>query len=325
MASDDKHPSNAPRFDLSVERERLLELRLPPRQRAAAQSRTAFFRLSRAQCSVSSFEALSELYEFAVRQPGRSIAVSFQELNYYDADLPAAISIVQNTLRKEHGVYLGFVHLNAAVRKGLQEVGLFGPVSERASSTVAPLKLFDKDQSIEFAEFTHEHIATKGLPVMSEVVANRVFEGIDELFQNFEIHSGSRHGAYACGHLDPDQGTLRFTLADHGVGIPTVVNRAGHDLKPPMAIDWAMSARNTTRSGDVPGGLGLKILREFVTLNGGGLAIVSNDGYWRQVGGEVEMFTLKRNFPGTVVTVTVNTQDESQYVMEDEIDPAGVF
>ena len=50
------------------------------------------------------------------------------------------------------------------------------------------------------------------------------------------------------------------------------------EIGPSAAIEWAMKGRNTTRSGDVPGGLGLKILKEFIQLNGGRLSIVDHIG-----------------------------------------------
>ena len=37
-----------------------------------------------------------------------------------------------------------------------------------------------------------DHLSDKGMPVMSSQVEKRVFEGIDELFQNAEIHSKTK-------------------------------------------------------------------------------------------------------------------------------------
>ena len=49
-------------------------------------------------------------------------------------------------------------------------------------------------------------------------------------------------------------------------------------MAPEEAIEWATRANNTTKRGDVPGGLGLKLLCEFIDLNGGSLQIVSDGG-----------------------------------------------
>lgn len=96
----------------------------------------------------------------------------------------------------------------------------------------------------------------------------------------------------------------------------------GKRMTATQAIDWAMSGENTTKTGDIPGGLGLKILRKFITLNGGKLVIVSDAGYWGIMDGK-EQPTVKafeHPFPGTVVSVEVNTNDAHSYRLAGEPD-----
>ena len=164
------------------------------------------------------------------------------------------------------------------------------------------------------------------MPVMSSQVEKRVFEGIDELFQNAEIHSKTKLGIFACGQLFPRTDRLDFSLVDLGLGFQRVVSQGlQREIGPSAAIEWAMKGRNTTRSGDVPGGLGLKILKEFIQLNGGRLSIVSHRGYWSLNRVGVIQKHLESPFPGTIVTIEVKTADRSEYRMAHEIDPASVF
>ena len=91
------------------------------------------------------------------------------------------------------------------------------------------------------------------------------------------------------------------------------------------AIDWAMTGTNTTRQGDVPGGLGLKILRDFIELNEGTLSVVSGNGYWCSAPNGMRRKEMVDPFPGTIVTIEVDTSDPKGYQMVDEIDPDSVF
>lgn len=95
-----------------------------------------------------------------------------------------------------------------------------------------------------------------------------------------------------------------------------------------QAIVWAMTGANTTRtkSGGIPGGLGLKqIVRKLIELNRGTLRIVSGDGYWQDVAGSVSSGPLQHHFPGTSVDIEINTADTNSYRLSNEIDPLNVF
>ena len=59
-----------------------------------------------------------------------------------------------------------------------------------------------------------------------------------------------------------------------------------------------MAPDNTTRQGDIPGGLGLQIVRQFIRLNRGKLIVMSNDGFWMQSGERVSKRRLPLAFPG---------------------------
>ena len=54
---------------------------------------------------------------------------------------------------------------------------------------------------------------------------------------------------------------------------PICENFMKKEISASKAIEWAMEENTTTRLGDIPGGLGLAIIREFVELNGGKLTV----------------------------------------------------
>ena len=96
-------------------------------------------------------------------------------------------------------------------------------------------------------------------------------------------------------------------------------------MAPEEAIEWATRANNTTKRGDVPGGLGLKLLCEFIDLNGGSLQIVSDAGYWRRKGRKNKTARLQHAFPGTVVSVEINTADRNSYKLSSEPETDDIF
>ena len=104
-----------------------------------------------------------------------------------------------------------------------------------------------------------------------------------------------------------------------------VRRHTGDDMTPEEAIEWATRANNTTKRGDVPGGLGLKLLCEFIDLNGGSLQIVSDAGYWRRNDRQNKTARLQDAFPGTVVSVEINTADRNSYKLSSEPETDDIF
>ncbi len=282
------------------------------------------FHLLHGRTNHRTFSALGDLYHWALAADTIRPTVDCAGLAFCGGNLASALAVLQTRLSLQ-GKTLQYVNVRQPVRSLLADVGLFGPSQQRQRSTVAPLTNFQSGESSRFATYTQRNLTNKGLPLMTPRLQARVFEGIDELFTNFEIHSRSRPGAWACGQLFPGKGSLEFTIADHGEGIPRIVNAAGHLLSPARAIDWAMTGNNTTRSGDVPGGLGLKVLREFIALNAGALTIASHGGFWSETAGKRVMSSIPNPFPGTAITIMVNTKDKQSYRLADEIKPGDVF
>jgi len=117
---------------------------------------------------------------------------------------------------------------------------------------------------------------------------------------------------------------LHFTIADLGIGIGGNIHRhLGIRFSPENAIKWAISGKTTRR--ERPGGLGLQLIREFIKLNKGRLIIVSGAGYWELSKGKVSTRTFSRPFPGTVVTIDIDTADTTSYCLSSEIGSSDVF
>lgn len=161
---------------------------------------------------------------------------------------------------------------------------------------------------------------------MSQGLLKRFRESIFEVFSNSVLHSGTTLGIFSCGQFFPKRHRLDFTLADLGVGIRQNVSEfIGCEISGVDAIVWATEGSNTTKRGDVPGGLGLKLLQEFIDLNGGRLQIVSDSGYWQRANKGDTVSHLGYSFPGTVVNIEINTADRQSYILTSEWDANDIF
>ncbi len=118
-------------------------------------------------------------------------------------------------------------------------------------------------------------------------------------------------------------------MADLGIGIcQNIEDYTGFKFSPEEAIIWATKEFNSTKNSKlpgVPGGLGLKILCDFIDLNGGCIRIVSDAGYWRRRDSKIVTRPLNYPFPGTVVSVEINTADTSAYKLASELNPEDIF
>jgi hypothetical protein len=98
------------------------------------------------------------------------------------------------------------------------------------------------------------------------------------------------------------------------------------------AIKWAIKEGNTTKTGNIPGGLGLSLIRKFILLNQGDFQIVSSDGFLSETKGHLLTMDLESlneesmNFMGTIVNLQFNIKDTKSYQLSSEqIDPDDIF
>ena len=151
-------------------------------------------------------------------------------------------------------------------------------------------------------------------------------ESVFEIFSNSVIHSQTRLGIFSCGQYFPKRNRLDFSVADLGIGIrENVLKHTGLDLNAADAIAWATDGQNTTKRGNIPGGLGLKLLKEFITLNAGRIQIVSASGYWALESGKVITKEMLYEFSGTVVNIEIDTADKRSYKLSSEISEKDIF
>lgn len=193
--------------------------------------------------------------------------------------------------------------------------------------TTIPYQRFDTKDDRFFGKYVETGLMSRSqLPKMSTGLAKKFRESVFEIFSNAVIHSQTELGIFTCGQFFPGRHRIDFSIADLGIGIRENLKVSlGQQLDAPAAIAWATEGRNTTKRGPIPGGLGLKLLREFISLNGGQIQIVSDSGYWCQKGDKTNLRSLSAPFPGTVVNVEINTADKSSYALVSELSSEDIF
>lgn len=201
----------------------------------------------------------------------------------------------------------------------------YQPIEDENSNAIPYRRLQATDQGV-FEDYLQQHLKGKGIPRMSEGMGKVFKKKIFEVFQNAVIHSDSKVGIFVCGQFFPQKQKLDLTIADAGIGIRTNVRRVlGPKVNSVEAIRWALKEGNTSKTGTQPGGLGLKLLHDFVSLNKGKIQIASRFGFYQFQGGTESFAKMRGDYPGTVVTIEVNTADTCAYRLASEAPHESIF
>lgn len=274
---------------------------------------TIKMRASRLLSDADGFTKIAQLHFDLRDHSDKVVDLDLSGVRRVDGHLAASIHVIL-----KHGRRRGLTFEISAVQPDvaaiLQKNSFFSPAIADRHNTVIPLTDFDLTQGIDFSLFAKKHLQRPEIPRMTKALQGKFYEGIDELFANSALHSKSLTPVAVCGQFFPRNKRIDFAIVDGGRSIPGAVRSTGRIFRTSVeAIAWAMEPGNTSRSGDIPGGLGSKLLREFVALNSGRLIIASGRGFWCQNGTVIQKSQLLYPFPGTAVILEINTADKNMY------------
>ncbi len=251
--------------------------------------------------------------------------------NWIDANMCAPLGAILYR-KKTENITVCFTNISSMVRSILRKnhfLSQFGESEKQDSyGTTIEYRRFETVGKVyeDFKQYVIKYFrsGSLGLPDMSLPLLKRFRESLFEIFSNAIEHSYTQYGIFTCGQFFPKQKRLLFTITDLGIGIDgNIYKNLQRKLPAERAIIWAISGKTTRRGRS--GGLGLQLIREFIKLNQGRLIIVSSAGYWELSKGKVSTRTLFRPFPGTVVTIDIDTSDKTSYCLSSEIDSSDVF
>lgn len=192
------------------------------------------------------------------------------------------------------------------------------------NNTTIPYQILSTEDDRYFNNYVfREFLGKPDLPSMTEALKNKLAESIYEIFINAKMHSETKK-IFVCGQFFPKKHKIEFMITDNGLGIKNVVNnRFKTNLTAIKAIKWAIQDRHTTKQG-VSGGIGLSLLHGFINKNRGKVQIVSNEGFWELDNGFTITKSFNNEFPGTMVNISVRTDDQKSYMLASEI-PDNIF
>ena len=277
-----------------------------------------------------SFEALAHLHAQTRNCFLDDVEIDMKATRWFDADMCASFGAILYSLRENLNTVI-LVNLDTRVENILLKNGFLShygeeKIPDRWGTTITYHRFDVKDDRYFAGYIESELIHRSEIPEMSTMLLKKFRESIFEIFSNAVLHSRTELGIFCCGQFFPKRNTLDFTVTDLGVGIRhNIKDTIGLDLPSKEAIIWATEGNNTTKRGRVPGGLGLKLLGKFIDLNGGCIRIVSDDGYWQRRDKKTDTACLRYPFPGTIVSVEINTADTNSYHLSSEPDINDIF
>jgi hypothetical protein len=278
----------------------------------------------------SGFEALVKLHAQTKDCRLTRVEIDMVDTDWFDADMCAAFGAILYRLSSALNT-VELTNIPKSVEKILSKNGFLSNYGRAklpdTLGTTIPYQRFDVKDDRYFAGYIEgEFVHRPEMPKMSAALIKKFRESVFEIFSNAVLHSKTKLGIFSCGQYFYRQHLLDFSVVDLGVGIRrNVRDHAGLNLSSEEAIAWATKGRNTTKRGPIPGGLGLKLLTEFIGLNGGRLQIVSDAGYWCQQKDQVYTAHLPLPFPGTAVSLETNTADKQSYVLSTELKESDIF
>ena len=274
------------------------------------------------------YEFLSEFYESTMQTDSEKIYVDFTWCKEFDANLSAVMGAFLDKLTYDgHNIFLRSPK-SPGVRRALSRNKFFKAFDLET-------KYEDRENYIEYRRFGvsdtsafKEYIGTeliqkKRFPKCSEKAKSKIIESIYEIFANAVSHGGCNN-VYCCGEVHTRDGRTMLDLTFVNLGRSVVENvnkflmgKGAAPMSSCKTLEWAFVEGNTTKS--IPGGLGLAILKEFVEMNDGTIQMISGDAML-EIKGKIPTDTvLSKWFPGTIVTVEFNCDDEKEYMLTDEV------
>lgn len=270
------------------------------------------------------FERLSQLSESAEHLFADHLELDMTQVSAFGGNMAAPLGVVLAHVMDEFNS-VEIVAIPSRVKRILQENRLlthfrYGPMAD-VNGTSMPYRRLRLSDTGSFEDYIQLQLTDKRIPDMSKKASKRFKQKVFEVYQNAVSHSKSDVGVFVCGQVFPRENRLDFTIADGGMGIRDSVRRYFNTdrISSIAALKWALKPNHTTKRGSHPGGLGLQFLRQFSALNQGKIRIVLRFASYEFECEKEAFHRMQHDFPGTAVTIQINTADTAKYILPPEI------
>jgi hypothetical protein len=250
------------------------------------------------------------------------LTIDFSGANWFEANLCAALgAILHRASSTLNNVKLE--NLSPGIESIFRKNGFLshfgGQTRPDYYGTTITYSSFGRAEVKAFHAYLQSQLlARSDLPKMTDPLKKKIAESIIEIFNNAVTH-GNCAQVFSCGQYFPARKRIDFSVVNLGTTIhQNVTGFLGRKMSAVEAIHWALQEGNTTRTGSIPGGLGLSILRQFLKLNQGCVHIYSGRGCWTQSGATETFNESANDFAGTMVVVEFNLNDGTSYRLSTE-------
>lgn len=265
------------------------------------------------------------------------LKLDFRDTYFFEANLCAVLGAILSKVSENNNTII-FLNLKPKVESIFTRnhfLSYFGgQILPDYNSTTIKFKKFEVVEDKQFKAYLDNELLTQqDLPQMTLTLRKEISKSMFEIFSNADIHGKSKY-VFCCGQYYPRLKKIDFTIVDLG---RTIRYNVREYLQKPLmsakeAIEWAVKEGNTTKTGNIPGGLGLSLIRKFISLNQGDFQIISSDGFLSETKGHLLTMDLESdneesmNFMGTIVNLQFNIKDTKSYQLSSEqIDPDDIF
>jgi hypothetical protein len=278
---------------------------------------------------LSDFDYLFELWS---QMQGKSgpVIFDFSECRFLRQNAVAFLGGLARLLAyRSTSVSFDWTTLRSDVRENLAKSGFleaFGAGEHQIVGNTIPYREMSGSNAKQVAAYLRDQWLGRGWVAVSPTLRDAIVSRVVEIYDNAKVHARSPIGVVSCGQYYPRLQRLKLTVVDFGVGIPATVRAYLH--RPAMsaadAIDWALQRGTTTKPGSISRGVGLDLLKTFVSTNDGRLEIFSGGGY--AVISRYADHQTDRGpaFAGTLINISLRC-DETYYVLGSELTDGPLF
>lgn len=281
------------------------------------------------------YNFLSELAFETILSVNEDIYLNFEKTAFFEGNLCSILgSVIDGMIQRRNRVH--FVKMQGRIQSSMKKNKFYSAITGEKSSldqhgTTISYSKFDVNDEVGIKNYVETELLNRQeMPQISDALKREIVIKIFEIYANALTHGQSKY-VYSCGQLFPRRSipVINFTFVDLGKTIKNnVIEYLNRNAVVPLSMSgsesiiWATSDNNSTKTENHSGGIGLKLIKELILKNGGKVQIVSGDGFWEfsQSGHVTE--ELNYSFPGTIVNLTFNVNDDKKYYLASEIKPA---
>ncbi len=268
--------------------------------------------------------AIRPLFDFP---DGTHFILDFSQIEWLDANLLAIIgtAIEHRKLNCRISYVPDSISQKQADLWGRNGFGAyFNLKTQKRYDSTVDYMVFKSNEAKKFGNYIDNNLLNKkGFPHLSPALNKKISNNMQEIFGNAPLH-GKCCSVISCGQYFHKSRKLTFTIVDCGNTIAENVVEFFlylHQPAPKHNIQWATIENNSTKKivNGKSGGMGLALLKEFINLNQGHIQICSGNEFWEYTTKKENCSYIDSNFPGTIVSININMNDQKSYLLKNEL------